>query len=447
MNDRVEGLVPAISGSLTVLCVDDESNILNSLRRLLRPAGYRVLTASSGAEALAALETGAVDVVLSDMQMPEMNGARLLQQVKERAPEIVRILLTGHADLSSTIAAINDAGIYRYISKPWDDEALVNVVRDALELKLLKQERDQLQKLTQQQNADLCDLNATLESKVTQRTAELDEALAALNDTHEALKKSFFTSIKVFSNLIELREGAGAGHSRQIADTARCIATRMRLGDAATQDITIAGLLHGIGEFGLPDSLLRKPRVELTSDEQATLKRIPLKTQSALMALDQLSESGKIIRSYRERFDGYGYPDGLRGAQIPLGAQILSVAHDYEAGQEGMLTGNWLSKLEARDQIMIGRGNRYDPDVVDAFMVHLEACGVTLRAEQGLLISEIREGMTLARDLIAPDGMLLLAKHVVLDAARIEQLRRYESRDGKPMQLYVQESHDRRRLS
>src|SRR5688572_3801222 len=109
---------PEAQSAFTVLCVDDESNILNALRRLLRPRGYRVLTAESGAEGLNLIDGERVDLVLSDMRMPEMDGANFLQQVKARSPDTVRILLTGYADLASTVAAVNNGGIYRYIAKP-----------------------------------------------------------------------------------------------------------------------------------------------------------------------------------------------------------------------------------------------------------------------------------------------------------------------------------------
>lgn len=154
----------AIAGSLTVLCVDDEVNILNSLRRLLRPQGYRVLTAGSGAEGLAVLEQTPVDLVLSDMQMPEMDGVRFLEQVKARWPETARVLLTGYGDLASTVAAINQTEIYRYIPKPWDDAMVLKVVGDALERKILGREKARLEELTQKQNQALKELNATLQA-------------------------------------------------------------------------------------------------------------------------------------------------------------------------------------------------------------------------------------------------------------------------------------------
>jgi len=155
----------------TLLCVDDEANILSALKRLFRPHGYRVLTALSGEQGLKLLGETGVDLVISDMRMPEMDGASFLEQVRQRWPDTMRILLTGYSDISSTIAAVNRGEIYRYISKPWLDDDVVMVVRQAFELKGLALEKARLVELTRKQNLELAKLNAGLEDIVTQRTA------------------------------------------------------------------------------------------------------------------------------------------------------------------------------------------------------------------------------------------------------------------------------------
>ncbi|MGH7290971.1 MAG: response regulator, partial [Myxococcota bacterium] len=198
----------------TVLCVDDEPSILSAMKRLFRSSGHRVLTAESGAAALALLETETVDLIISDMRMPMMTGAELLSQVRTRWPEITRLLLTGYADIDSTISAINEGQIHRYIAKPWKDSEILGTVAEAFERKALVAEKNRLEALSIRQNEELKALNATLEQKVEERTAEL----AQLNDR---LKKNYFNSIKSFSNLIELRGGQLVGHSRKVADLAR----------------------------------------------------------------------------------------------------------------------------------------------------------------------------------------------------------------------------------
>lgn len=177
--------------AFTILLVDDETNILKALHRLLRPEGYRILTAESGADALAILARESVDLVVSDMRMPEMDGAVFLAKVRQTWPDTVRLLLTGHADMAQTVSAINQGEIYRFIAKPWNDQELIIIVRQALEQLYLKRENFRLQQLTAEQNEALKLANNTLEQKVAQRTAELSQLVSFLELTQEELKSSF----------------------------------------------------------------------------------------------------------------------------------------------------------------------------------------------------------------------------------------------------------------
>ncbi|HSV53646.1 MAG TPA: response regulator, partial [Burkholderiaceae bacterium] len=140
--------------SQTVLCVDDEPNIVSALRRLFRSSGYRVVTATSGAEALTLLEGEPVDLIFSDMRMPGMDGAQLLEQVRARWPGTARVLLTGYADMRSTISAINTGEVYRYITKPWNDEEILATARQVFERKALQAEKSRLEALTHAQNQE-----------------------------------------------------------------------------------------------------------------------------------------------------------------------------------------------------------------------------------------------------------------------------------------------------
>nr|WP_222948259.1 HD domain-containing phosphohydrolase [Thauera sedimentorum] len=416
----------------TILCVDDEANILSSLRRLFRPAGYRVLVAESGAAGLEMLEAeqGAVDLVISDMRMPAMDGAHFLAEVRQRWPGILRILLTGYADIESTIAAINEGQIYRYISKPWNDGEVLLTVREALERQALLHEKARLEALTARQNEELKILNAGLEEKVRERTEELRLA-------HERLKRSFFTSIQVFANLIELRGGSMAGHSRRVADLARKIAAGLGLDGRQCNDVFLAGLLHDIGKIGLPDALLAKPPAKMSGEELGVWRKHPAKGEQALMALEELRGAAHLIRSHHERFDGQGYPDGLAGMAIPQGARILALANEYDGHLQGTLTGKRLNEDDAKQAIVQGRGKRYDPAVVDAFLSIVGAPPEPPADEIAVTPADLKPGMFLARDLISPEGVLLLATDYMLDDKLIRQIRDYERSEGGRLILYV----------
>jgi len=431
------------SDAPTLLLVDDEPSILSALRRLFRPQGYRILTAEGGTAGLAILEQQHVDLIISDMRMPEMDGATFLKQVRQRWPQAVRILLTGYADISSTVAAINEGEIYRYIAKPWDDSEMQTVVREALERQRLESENQRLTELTRVQNEQLKSLNASLEHKVAERTAELKQALSFVEQAHGELKKSFMTSVQVFAGLIELRSGpAGkqlAGHGRRVAELARKLAMRMNLGDAEVQNIMLAGLLHDIGKLGLPDELLGKPYNGLGAEQRALVMKHPVIGQNILLGIERFREAALIVRHHHECYDGNGYPDRLAGIAIPQGARLLAIANDFDALQVGTLVQRPLKPAEALDFLLENRGKRYDPAAVDAFVPMI---GKTLDngpVETPLRTMHLKPGMTICRDLLHRDGYLLLAAGSVLNADIITQLLRMEQVEQNNLMVYIRQ--------
>ncbi len=421
---------PPPGAAWTVLCVDDEPSILSALKRVLRAEDCKVLQAGSGAEALALLEEHPVDVVVSDMRMPGMDGAELLARVRARWPATSRILLTGYADMKATIAAINEGQIYRYIHKPWEENELRLTVRQAAERRLLERERDALQALTQSQNEELRSLNTGLELRVQERTTELREA-------NERLRRNYLTSIKIFSNLMELRSGVLAGHGKRCAHLARKVATAMGMPEDSVQDVFVASLLHDVGFMALPDSILSTPVAKLSAQDMALYQRHPLLGAQSFMALDDHQAVAALIRSHHERFDGTGFPEQLKGADIELGARILAVVDTYDDLTHGHLSGAALTEAEARTLLQRGRGTQFDPEVLDVFLhVTLEEKPKPVRLEP-IAPDDLIPGMTLGKDLLSKEGVLLLSAGHVLSADMIGRIRRYGKTEGLHLTLDI----------
>lgn len=421
----------------TVLFVDDEASILSSLRRLFRPCGYRILVAESGAAGLEILAKESVDLVVSDMRMPEMDGAEFLQRVRTGWPQIVRILLTGYADITSTINAINKGEIYRYIAKPWDDNDIQLIVRDALDRQRLESENARLLALTQVQNDELKSLNAGLEARVKERTQELEQVNSFLNLANDRLKQNFLVTIKVFSSLMELREGSVGGHARRVADLSRKLAIHLGVDAKTQQDIFVAGLLHDVGKIGFSDAMLAKPVPKLNSEEQARYRKHPVSGESALMPLAELRGVATLIRAHHERFDGQGFPDATAGIAIPLGARILAVANEYDGLQIGALSEKKFSPDDAKAMIVQSRGKRYCPQVVDALVALLGQPREELGRESEVPAENLKAGMVLARDLLNRDGTLLLAADYLLDANLVREIQQYAAREGMRLVLHI----------
>ena len=434
-----------------ILCVDDEQNILSSLRRLFHSQGYQILTANSGMAGLDVLEREPVDLVISDMRMPEMDGAQFLEKVRERWPDTMRLLLTGYSDTQSILAAINQGEIYRYITKPWNDQDIILVVRQSLERQALVAEKRRLEELTRQQNDELKTLNTSLERKVDERTTELQAANAALvavnvkltaansalTEANAKLELNFLTSIKVFTNLIDMRGGRFAGRSRRVAELAKKIALKTGLSDADAREVYVAGLLIDIGKIGLPDALLSKPMQDMSDEELAQYQKHPAIGQHALMPLQDLRGAAIMIRGQHERYDGGGFPDKLSGIQIPLGARILAVAGDYDNLQAASAAPDKAGADAAKAAILAGSGRLYDSRVVDAFVGVLDGKGDNAPQDALMTVKELAPGMVLSRDLINRDGMLLLSAGHVLNARIIDQIAEFDRADNGRLMIHV----------
>ncbi|HEX8614729.1 MAG TPA: HD domain-containing phosphohydrolase [Telluria sp.] len=421
----------------TVLCVDDEPNILSALRRLFRPEGYRVLVAESGAAGLAILEQEKVDLVISDMRMPEMDGARFLENVRQRWPGTLRLLLTGYSDVSSILAAINRGEIYRYITKPWDDNDILLVVRHALERHALEQEKARLEALTVRQNEELKTLNLSLEAKVEIRTEELRNSRDTILETNKKLKSNFITTIKILSSMIEMRGGNLAGHSRRVADLARRLAVKLGLDANATQEVFIAALLHDIGKIGFPDDLLAMPVNLLAGEMLGVFRKHPLRAEQLLMPLEDLQGVAALLRAQMERFDGAGFPDGVAGPLIPLGARILALASDYDNLQIGALIQRRVLAPDAKQIIYDAVGKRYDPNVVAAFRALMDGDKVEKVKDLATMAKYLTPGMTLSRDLVSTEGFMLLSADHVLDERMIQQVQDFENKNEVRLNIWV----------
>lgn len=351
-----------------ILCVDDEPNILSALRRMFMLSGFVVEEASNASEALQKLETNAYQLVLSDMQMPGMNGAEFLAQVKLRWPKVMRLMLTGTADLKAAISAINQGEIYRYLTKPWNDDELVATVRSALERYALVCERDDLIELTKQQNKSLTELVNTLEEKVKERTSEL-------SNSYDELRGSYIASVKAYSTLIGLRDSGLLIHSKSVADLGARMAKIANCSQNDTQDIYIAGLLHDIGKIGLSDETLANLSKGIGGYSRKLYEAHAKAGQDCLSGLYEMDRIALYIGTHHERFDGSGFPKGLKGDAIPLGGRILAVVEAYEEVQIKKKDAEELSSRDAALLINDYSGTAFCPF---ACQLLLKALGISV---------------------------------------------------------------------
>ncbi len=425
--------------SPVVLVVDDEPSILSALRRLLRVPRYEVLTAESGAAALEILASREVDLIISDMRMPNMSGAEFLAQAQRQWPDTMRILLTGYSEIDAVVRAINDGGVYRYLDKPWNDQDLLLTVAQALEQRRLRKETARLTELTHQQNLALQHFNARLEAQVIARTDEIRQTVMFLEDSQRDLKNNFASMVKVCASMIELRCGILDGRALRIGEWARRLAHALDINSTHAQELYFAGLLQGIGKLSLADELLRTPIDQMSPAEAQRFYQHPLRAQMVLTPVAELAQVAAIILHQYERFNGRGTPDELAGTDIPIGSRILAVARDFEGLCHGGISRHPVSPERAIQVLQSQAGLRYDPHVVECFVALLnDPSTLNLDTPVNQISSlHLREGMRLAKDLRNARGVLLMTKDNVISSHQVEQLRRFEREEGSPFAIIV----------
>ncbi|OEC48015.1 HD domain-containing phosphohydrolase [Pseudomonas sp. AP42] len=417
-----------------VLLVDDEESILNSLRRLLRSQPYEVVLATSGAQALEIMATRPIDLVMSDARMPGMDGATLLAEVHRLYPATSRILLTGYADLTTIIKAINDGQIHRYISKPWNDEELQLVLQQTLE-------HQRLERLARDQTEQLKLLNATLEKRVAARTAELQQTADMLDLAYDELKRSYVTGTEVFSLLANLRLPKDKQTNRALIELIRVYCAAQSMDEASTRDLTMAAALYNIGKLSWTDSMMVAPSDKLHSTDRGLYREYPGQSESLLMTLEPMKDAARIIRHHQERWDGTGFPDHLKGDTIPPGSRLLKLAVDFIELQKGLILERHLNSDEALLYIRKYAGRLYDPALVEDFV---QACATFLSdvtlgdpTVKVLTTRELEAGMVLARNLNADNGMLLLNAGKVLNLPLVDKLIAFEAMEGAKYSVFI----------
>jgi len=353
----------------TVLFVDDEVNILKALQRLLRTEDMNVLCAARAAEALDLLEKHPTQVVVTDQRMPEMSGVDFLAHVRERQPDIVRMMLTGYTEMKVAVDAINRGEIYRLITKPWNDDELRATLRQAFDHADLKAEIKRLNQVTREQNFKLQDMNRNLEGKVRDRTKQLAEK-------HQQLRTAYVQTIRALSEAVDAKDAYTRGHSERVGVYASKIAREMNFPKDVIERVYIAGLLHDVGKIGVRDAVITKPE-RLTPEEYIEIKAHPEIGFRILEPVEFLRDVAPCVRHHHEWFDGSdrGYPDRLRGDRIPLPSRIILVADTVEAMTSDRPYRKALSLEAVISEIHKYTGTQFDPKVAEPFLRLIEREG------------------------------------------------------------------------
>jgi putative nucleotidyltransferase with HDIG domain len=342
-----------------ILVVDDEDAIREIVSSMLSFANYQCRQAASGKEALALLDSGEeFELMLSDLMMAELDGIGLLERTKEKYPDMPVVMVTAVHDISVALRAIRN-GAYDYLLKPFEREQLLNTVRRALENRRLKMENRAYQ--------------TNLEALVAARTEQLRNAI------HE-LERSYDITLEALGDALDLKDRETEGHSKRVTAFTIAIARAMGVPKDQIDVIARGAFLHDIGKMAVPDNILMKPG-KLEPDEMATMREHCYHGYKMLQKIPFLKDAADIVYSHQERFDGTGYPRGLKGEEIPLGARMFSVADTLDAIMSDRPYRKAQTLDAARKEILAWSGRQFDPEVVKVFLAIPEHIWHELRRE------------------------------------------------------------------
>ncbi|MGD0411977.1 MAG: HD domain-containing phosphohydrolase [Verrucomicrobiota bacterium] len=398
-----------------ILIVDDEEIVLVALRDTLAREGYHVVASPHAIHALTVLKDQQFSVIISDQQMPLISGLEFLTQVREVQPNATRILITAVLSLSTVIDAINKGEIYRFVVKPWLREELLVTVRAAVQRFEVISNNARLQADTQAMNARLADLNKELETQVAQVARQNTQLQQLLAEQDENLRQS----VELCVQTMQTFHPTLGNRARRVQALCRSMGQRAELSPAQQQILEISAAIHDIGLIGLPRQLIKRwedsPQ-SLNEAESALVRHHPILGQELAGFVHRLQSVGSIIRSHHERFDGGGYPDGLKGAAIPWLSRLLAVAVAYAESQ--------LGAKEAAEVISQGSGSAFDPEAVRLFQ-RAAPKAVVPGKQREVMLSELAPGMVLAQGIYSENGVLLIPDGQRLTSTYIDKLLNY----------------------
>jgi putative nucleotidyltransferase with HDIG domain len=354
-----------------ILIVDDEESIRSGVARKLQAEGYACVAAVNGKDALEKTAAQNFDLVLMDIKMPGMSGMEVLPQIIADYPDTGVVMITAVGDTQTAVEAMK-LGAYDYVTKPFDVDNLLIRVERALERRRLVLQNREYQLLLEQK----------VEQQVGQIQQYCNEAIQALAREEIALEKLsgscgidenadsdelYLKIARVLAHMAEMRETYSQGHSERVALLANEIALQLDCSGKLLQDIRLSAILHDIGKIITPEHILFKPD-RLTSAEYSEIKRHPISTVNIIQHLDRFKDIIPLVESHHEWYNGKGYPRGLKGNNIPLGARILAVANAYDSMTCPRPYRSRLSNEKAVQTLKKGAGTQWDPAVVEAFL-------------------------------------------------------------------------------
>ncbi len=350
-----------------ILVIEDDQYSREAISEILEDWGYMVLQAANGKEGIRSFDKAHPSLVLTDLKMPDMGGLEVLKYVQKEAPDIPVIVVSGTDDIEDVKRALR-LGAVDFVSKPISDiDALEHTVHKAVAKYLLYFENQRYQQLLEEEvSARTSELCRQLAERI-QIEQVLKENKARIHQAHEELVRSYDATLQGWSKAMELRDRETEGHSVRVTDMTVQLAKALGASEEELRMFRYGAMLHDIGKIGIPDAILLKPG-QLTEDEWEIMRKHPVYAYEMLSPVEYLSGALDIPYYHHERWDGTGYPLGLKGEEIPLSARIFAVVDVWDALSSDRPYRKRWEKEKVMEYIKSLSGIHFDPRVVEVFL-------------------------------------------------------------------------------
>ncbi|MFT6261282.1 MAG: response regulator RpfG family c-di-GMP phosphodiesterase [Bermanella sp.] len=413
-----------------ILFVDDEEKMLTALNRVFRGKAYTVFTADSGQEALKVLEIENIDIIVSDMRMPEMDGATFLAASVTSSPESRRILLTGYSDQESTVRAINEGQVHQYIMKPWDNDQLKKIINgEIVEKNRIQSESPSTEEFEQ------------LQEQVNSVSEELFSAHMFTDMAKEELLKQYDTTIKVISNLINLHTPTSSSMNANVVTHSVALCKLIKLIPKVITEVRNAALLFQIGKIAVDNKLIHLKINEMTKEQLQAYHQHSIRGADLLLPINTLDYTAKLIQLQNENVDGSGFPSGLLGKEIPLGSRVLRIVIDFQQIVNGLYFKDVYSPEDALDFMDRYAGKKYDRIILKLYRKLIDQLTKNEDIQYDKLIKtdDLKPGMTLSRDLVTNEGLLLITKDTKLSSTVINRVKELQEGYFQLLNIFIKD--------
>jgi len=351
----------AKNNASNILIVDDEIGPRESLRMVLKP-NYNVYTVENGYAAIQMIQQVEMDVLTLDLKMPGMNGIETLKEIRMLSPDVMVIIITGYGTLKTAIEAIR-YGVFDYIPKPFNVPEILSIIDKSIQRRKLNLKvKEVLGNCFNQQLLKEPVVNDSLLPEEDKAVTDCKWDDINLSDTQSCLEFA-----KVLAYTLEEKDPYTSGHSERVCYYSDFISKRLSLSPKERSELQIASYLHDIGKIGISNRFINK-KGTLTSTDWAVIKQHTRKSIELLVPLNLSSNIISYIQHHHERYDGTGYPDGLAGEKIPLGARIIAISDSYDSMTSDRPYRKPLTNGDAKSELLKNAGKQFDPKLVALFL-------------------------------------------------------------------------------